>query len=398
MESKTINNRNPLVILLLLASFASVCAVLYTPALPEIAKFLSISDKDVQKSLSIFLIGYAFGNLIWGPIANRYGRKGATFIGIILTIFGSLITLIIKLYPESWLLNIGRLITAVGASVGIKIAFTYISDLYPKEKTASKIAYLTLSFAIAPGLAVALGGFLTKYLSWYSSLYAIVMYSLILLLLSFKLPETLKPDCIIPLNLKNITEGYLAKLRNPTLIKSSLLIGCGASFIYLFASLAPFIGMNEAGLSPETYGIYNFIPPVGMIVGFYLTQALNGKLKAIDQIKLGITLSAIFSSFLISVFLKGMINPLTLFLPIPGLYVGLSLVYSNASSISLSSAKNKSNASAMTNFLNMGLCVIVLFIAEAIPYKSSKVLALAYGFLCILMYFLWRTLKRNLAD
>ena len=149
------NTNKHLLILLFLASFASVCAVLYTPALPDLAKFLDISNSEVQKSLSIFLVGYAFGNLIWGPVANRYGRKGATFIGIVLAIFGSFMTLAIKLYPYAWLLNTGRLITALGASVGIKIAFTYISDLYPKEESAGKIAYLMLSFAIAPGLAVA---------------------------------------------------------------------------------------------------------------------------------------------------------------------------------------------------------------------------------------------------
>jgi MFS transporter, DHA1 family, multidrug resistance protein len=348
---------------------------LYTPALPDIAKFLDISNSDVQKSLSIFLVGYAFGNLIWGPLANRHGRKGATFIGIVLAIFGSLITLAIKLYPHAWLLNTGRLITALGASVGIKIAFTYISDLYPKEESASKIAYLMLSFAIAPGLAIATGGFLTKYVSWYSCLYAILFYSVIMLLLSCKLPETLHKDHAVPLNLHNITEGYLTKLRNKTLIKSSLLMGCGTSFIYLFASLGPFTGMNEAGMSPETYGLYNFIPPIGMILGFYLTQVLQNKIKSMDQIKLGITLSAMFTSILMFAFLKGMINPLTLFLPIPGLYVGLSLVFSNASSISIASATNKSNASAMTNFLNMGLCVLVLFGTEALPFPPSKVLS-----------------------
>lgn len=389
------NNKNPLIILLLLASFASVCAVLYTPALPEIANYLNITDAEAQKSISIFLIGYAFGNLPWGPIANRFGRRSSTLMGLGLASIGILITLAIKFYPQAWLLNLGRLITALGASVGIKIAFTYISDLYKKEETAGKIAYLMLSFAIAPGLAVASGGLLTKFFGWYSCFYATLAYAVLAIFLTLNLPETLQKDHIVPLNTHNIIQGYAMKLKNKSLIKASLIMGCGTTFIYLFASLAPFIGINELKLKPETYGFYNFIPPIGMILGFYFTQMLQNRLSCLSQIKLGIVITTCFVVFLSACFTLGYINSITLFLPMPGIYTGLSLVFANSSSLAIATCNNKSNASAMTNFLNMCLCVASLFIVEALPYKPSTLLPMVYLLICLGMIILFIKLKND---
>lgn len=83
-----------LFILLLLATFASVSAVLYTPSLPEIAESLKITSTQAQFSMTAFLIGYALGNLPYGPLSNRFGRKPTLYLGILLAIGGSLLILL----------------------------------------------------------------------------------------------------------------------------------------------------------------------------------------------------------------------------------------------------------------------------------------------------------------
>lgn len=384
-----------LFLLLLLSSFASVSAVLFTPALPSISSYLDVTTPKAQQSISIFLVGYALGNLPWGPIANRYGRKKAVEIGIILSCIGMLICLLIYFFPSLWILNLGRLITALGASVGIKIAFTYISDLYAKEVAAKKISYLMLSFAIAPGLAIAVGGVLTKHLGWFSCLIANLCYGVAIYLLCLKLPETLHDKDITAIRIKTVFTGYMAKLKNPILIKASFLMGCATTFIYLFASLAPFIAIKTIGLSSEQYGLYSFIPPVGMIVGFYATQLLHGKMSPLCQIKTGAFISSIFSFLFFVLFYSEKINAITLFFPIPALYIGLSLIFANASALALSSATNKSNASAMTNFLNMSLCVVLLFVAEALPLPSTTLLSSFFIILSLMMWILSFLLERE---
>src|SRR6478672_5239599 len=81
----------PMLTLLLLISFASVNAVLFTPALPDITAFFAISENTAQQTITWFLVGYAIGQLIYGPIANRFGRKPALYAGISLQIFSSIL-------------------------------------------------------------------------------------------------------------------------------------------------------------------------------------------------------------------------------------------------------------------------------------------------------------------
>src|SRR5689334_10474305 len=88
--------------LLMLISFASVNAVLFTPALPQIADFFSISIESAQQTLGLFLIGYTLGQLLYGPLANRFGRKPALYGGVGLQILSSLLCVLagsLQFYP-----------------------------------------------------------------------------------------------------------------------------------------------------------------------------------------------------------------------------------------------------------------------------------------------------------
>jgi hypothetical protein len=212
---------------------------------------------------------------------------------------------------------------------------------------------------------------------------------------SYYLPETLKQDSIIAINLHNIGQGYLTKLKNGALIKASLCMGLATTFSYLFASIAPFIAIKTLKMSPEQYGLYSCIPPLGMIAGFYLTQYLHGKKSAFEQIKLGISLATVFS--LLGLGLQTYIshNPLYLFLPVPAIYTGISLVFVNTSALSIGSCNNKSNGSAMTNFLNMLLCTVILLIVESTSFSSSYFLFSLFIILSLAMWGLWQALRKD---
>ena len=384
-----------LLILFVLASFASVCAVLYTPALPDIAHYLKLNSAGASVSLYVFLIGYAIGNLPWGPLANRWGRKKTIIFGVFLTLLGSMITLSIRFYPHAWILNLGRFLTAIGSSVGFKMAFTLIGDLYDKKEAASKVGFLILSYAITPSLAIALGGYLTTYLGWYSCLIAPVIYSLFIGFFCLKLQNDTPLDQKASLNPFFILKKYSAELKNLSFLKSCFLMGCDTAVIYIFASLAPFIAMNEMGLCAKTYGLYSFIPPLGMILGFFLTQALSKNMQLLDQIKLGMKIAYAFMAFAVFFQLLGFKSPFLLFIPMPGILTGLSLVFTNASALAMQTSINKANGSAMANFIDVSLAAILLIFAQDIPYKASKVLPILFLMVAGLLYFLFISIKRD---
>ncbi len=377
-----------LFILLLLVSFASISAVLFTPGLPQIAMQLGVSDATAQLTITVFLIGYALGLLPYGPLSNRYGRKPTVYLGISIAILGCLLVLLVEKFHSFPLLILGRLMMALGSSVGLKIAFTMIGDVYQHERATKKITYLMLSFAIAPALAIGVGGFLTDRFGWASCFYFQTGYSIFLLIMAFFLPETCREIDPHALKVKTIAEGYLQKIKNKKLVICAMLMGCGTSIIYLFAAEAPFIAINQIGLSAERYGLLNFIPPVGLIAGSLLANALAGKKPQLSVMMLGIAIACTFTAVMFILFLLNIVNPWTLFIPMPLIYLGESLVFANATSLVLSHAKNKSYASAAMSFLNMGMSVVTLLVFESLPSHSVIVMPLVFTFLAAAMILL----------
>ncbi len=167
-----LNVKEPkLVCLIILSAFASMGAVLMTPALPEIVRYFHITQGKAQLTVTLFLVGYAFGQLIYGPLANRYGRKPAFYVGIGVATLGSIFSILSSPTHSFELLLFGRLCEALGSSVGLVISFTIISDFYYPDQSRRIMSYMMMAFAIVPGVAVFLGGFIAQYLNWESCFY-----------------------------------------------------------------------------------------------------------------------------------------------------------------------------------------------------------------------------------
>lgn len=385
-----------LFILLLLVSFGMVSAVLFTPGLPQIAQQLAISEKAAELAMTVFLVGYAFGFLPYGPLSDRFGRKKTAYLGISIAILGCLMILLVKQFPSFTLLLMGRLLLALGSSVGLKIAYTIIGDVYKDDKATKIISYMMMAFAIAPALAIGLGGVLTTYYGWESCFYFQTGYSVLLLILTFYLPETSPTLDQEGLKTRAIYRGYLEKIKDRKLLYCGLLTGCGASLYYLFAAESPFIGIVKLELSPEAFGLYSFIPPIGLFLGALFANLLVGKKTPLTILFFGTLLAFLLSVLMFLLFLFDAVTPWTLFLPMPLMYIGESLVYANASSLVLTHARNKSYASATLNFLTIGLCAVSLSIFGSLPPHQPLLMPLFFTGTTLIMLLLLLGLRRTL--
>lgn len=251
----------PSITLLLLISFAAVNAVLFTPALPDIARYFQIGEETAQQTITWFLIGYALGQLLYGPLANRFGRKPALYLGISLQIISSLLCVLAGIINEYSMLVLARFILALGSGVGLKMTFTLVNECYEPKMASQKISYLMLAFAITPGLSIALGGILNTYYGWESCFYAGAIYGLILLILVTRLPETQTVLNLNALKIKYLLHEYATQFKNIQLIAGGLLMGTSTCFIYVFAAVAPFVAMNIFGMNSTEYGIAIFFHP-----------------------------------------------------------------------------------------------------------------------------------------
>lgn len=382
----------PFFTLLLCISFASVNAVLFTPALPDIAHFFGVTEEGAQHTITWFLVGYAIGQLLYGPFANRFGRKPTLYGGIILQIISSLLCVFAGVFHNWCLLIVGRFLLALGSGVGLKITFTVVNETYEPKFASQTITYLMLAFAITPGLAVALGGFLHTWYGWESCFYVGALYGVSLLFLVIGMPETLKNKDFDALKWSHFIVSYKLPFKNKLLIVSGLLMGCATGFIYIFAALAPFLAMNIFGMNSAQYGMANLIPPCGLVLGSLIGARLVEKyaLRQIIQAGIGITCFGTLA-MLIGMLLHAPIL-ISLFIPMAVLYFGLCFVLANASTVAMSSASDKAHGSAVMNFINMGLSTLMVLTLGFFSF-SGLLLPFVYVAICCLMVLLFRMIQ-----
>jgi MFS transporter, DHA1 family, multidrug resistance protein len=383
----------PFFTLLLLISFASVNAVLFTPALPEIAHFFHINNHTAGLTITWFLIGYALGQLLYGPIANRFGRKPALYAGIGLQIISSLICVCAGLFHAYWLLILGRFLLALGSGVGLKMTFTLINECYEPKIATEKISYLMLAFAITPSLGVALGGILTTYFEWTSCFYASAIYGVILLMLVMKLTETQTTLDLSALKLSHLLKSYQTQFKDVRLVSGGLLIGSTTCFIYLFSALGPFVAMNLLGMNSAEYGFANIIPSLGLILGSLIGARLTKRYPLTTILKIGVIFALLGVLYMIFAVWMHASVLISFFLPLVIIYFGLCLILPNASTLAMSHVKDKSHGSAVMNFLNMGLTTLVVLCVGYIPI-TLWLLPLIYLFLTAIMTGLFFCLTR----
>lgn len=381
-------------ILFLLVSFGSVGAVLFTPSLPEIQSFFGISVGAAQFTVTSYLIGYALGQLPYGPLANRFGRKRAIYIGISLSIFACLLCAFSAYLGSFALLVFARFLQSLGASVGLKMSFTMIADACEQTEATKMISLMLFSFAIMPAVGVTIGGWITQYVNWEACFYFLALFGGGVLWLSRRLPETIKSLDYLALKLSSITAKYGKKFKNKRIVLSGLMMGCTTAVIYVFAAKAPFIGIKIIGLSPEKFGLYNLIPILGMGFGGYLANRLAGRFRILTLLLFG-TIACLLANLTILIpFAMEVVTAWSLFLPMILIYVVNSVVFANASSFGLSAANDKANASAVIQFLNVGCAMVAVFLVEFIYPESALLLPLSFAFLYVVLLLFWFRLNR----
>ncbi len=384
-----------LVILLLLVSFPAVGAVLFTPALPLITQYFQISSGMAQMSVTVFLAGYAIGQLPWGPLSNKIGRKPVIYIGLLISVIGSLLCILSGPLHQYWLLVLARLITALGASVGLMMAFTIVSDYYEPGAARQKLAFVMAAFAVAPGTAVMLGGFVTQYFNWESTFLLEAVYSAFMIVLCARLPETSTELSKEKYTLVTVINSYITRCQhNHKLFLCGLMLGCSAAFLYVFAARGPFLCIHTLGLTPSQYGLLNLIPAVGLVLGMFLSHRTAHILSPHKAIGCGLLIMAVSSLAMLGLFAWGKFNLWTLIIPYFITNMGISFVFINTPAIGTAHAKNKPNASAVLSFLNITVCVITIIALESVISEVEIVMPIFFLGLLVLFLPLYLTLER----
>ncbi|TAL63011.1 MAG: MFS transporter [Legionella sp.] len=356
-----------------LMSFATANAVLISPALPELAALFQVSVITMESTFIWFLAGYSLGQLFYSPLNNRFGRKPSLFVGLFLQILSTITALIAGHLDHFNLFVYSRFFLALGSGVGLMMTFTIVSEHFPKEQVQKVIAYLIPSFAIIPALAVLGSGYFTKYYGWSANFYLGILLGLLLILFCSFLPHSPKEKDLTALQFKKIMQTFTLQLQRHSLIIGALLMGCCVSFAYIFSSIVPFITANSFHFDSLDYALANGFAAGGLIVGSLISARLPENISPLKMIYWGVSIIALgalgtmigehlhypaFHSYFVTLFL---IN------------LGSCFVLSYTSSLILAATNEKANASAVMNFINVGIITLILLFFSYLPFGAYLV-------------------------
>ena len=364
--------------LILLISFPSVAAVLISPILPAISRHFAISNGYAQQVMTFFIVGYAIGQLLYSPIANRFGRKIAIYSGIGLYLLGCVISVVAIHLHNFPIILLGRVLMAIGSAVGMVISYTIISDVYSPEKARSAVSYMILAYAFMPAIAVTMGGFIATHLSWYDCYYVYFCYGILIFLSSTFLPETLQQDNIIQINIKLISRTFIQAFSNHRLVIFSIVYGLISAFVYVIASGAPFIAINHIKISPIHYGLLIMIAYACQFSGGLLSGKFNKILSIRQMLTLGYSATVIGSVSIFICFLFNIITVYSLIIPLAFIMFSMPLIYSNITVMTLADYPDKATGSAVMSFITMIIILIFTLLLSVLPQQHPTMMPLLF--------------------
>jgi DHA1 family bicyclomycin/chloramphenicol resistance-like MFS transporter len=275
---------------------------MYLPAFGDIAKSLHSTSARVELSLSSYFIGLAFGQLIYGPLMDRFGRKVPLYFGLCLYIIAS-----VGCYLSSSveILITTRLFQALGGCAAQVACIAMVRDLFPVKDIAKVYALLFVVLGASPLLAPTAGSYLSLAFGWQSVFVVLLVISVIVLLASFFfLPESYKPDKSYSLKPGPIVTSFLTVIRNPQFYTYA--ISGSVAFCALFSYVAgsPLVFMDVFGLGKKEFG-WVF---AGIAVGFIGAGQVNTRLLKRYKSEQIVAVSAIGQIVFAAVFLVGALN------------------------------------------------------------------------------------------
>lgn len=339
---------------------ASISAAVITPALPLIEQQFHLAQGAIEWMISAFLIGYVIGQLVYGPLANRFGRLTALRIGLIINLGGIAICFAGIANASYSLLILGRFISALGSASGLVCTFMLINEWLDESQRKTAMAYSILSFTLGIGIAVTLGGLVTDYWQWQACFVLLFIHGVVMLLGVGTLKETLTQSK--PIHPQAILSGYLQVLSSKPLIIFAMVVGFCSAIGYCYSAAAPQIADQLLHLSAAQYGLWNLINMIGMLAGGLWSKRLLAQLSPYQVIKRGFIGCSVGIISLIIMQQSHQYSPLWFFISSMLLYWFSGLLFAGGSYLASSSVSDKGNGSAMMSFINMSTATLSVVI------------------------------------
>lgn len=352
METK---KRSLLIFVLgLLTTIGPFSIDMYLPGFPAIAKSLNTTVAHVSLSLSSFFIGISFGQFLYGPLLDRYGRKKPLHIGLLIYLIASIGC---TFAASADMLIVLRLLQALGACVGMVAARAMVRDIFPVKDNAKIFSLLMLVVAISPIIAPTLGGYLTAITGWQSIFIALsVLGAGILVLAYIVLPESRAPDPTFSLKPVTILQKFATVLKEPQFYTYAFTGATASAGMYAYIAGSPYVFMELYKVSEKQYGWIFALIAMGLIGASQLNSVLLRIYKSEQVIRVALFCQSITGILL---FAGTYFHLLELFSTIFFVFIFLccqGFTFPNSSALSLAPFSNLAgSASALLGGIQMSI-------------------------------------------
>ncbi|OLY94458.1 MFS transporter, DHA1 family, bicyclomycin/chloramphenicol resistance protein [Cnuella takakiae] len=302
-------NRSLLILILgLLSAIGPFSIDMYLPGFPVIAQKLNTTVEYVAYSLSSFFIGVCVGQLLCGPLLDRFGRKRPLVIGLLLYIAASVAC---SFTTTADMLILFRFVQALGCCVAMVAPSAIVRDVFPVAENARIFSLLILILGVSPILAPTVGSFLVAAFGWASVFLVLAaVTALVLLLVVLRLPESKAADPSVSLRPAPIVRGFANVIREPQFATYAFAGAIAAAGLFAYLAGSPFVFMSLFGVSEQAYGWIFALIAAGLIGCSQLNNVILKKYTSaqvirvvlITQASIGLVLAALTALQLLNLY------------------------------------------------------------------------------------------------
>jgi len=372
-----------LALLIAMAGMSSLSLNILVPAMPGLATKLAADPARVQLTVSLYLLGLAAAQLVFGPLSDRFGRRPVVLAGLALATIASTAAIFAASIAS---LVIARVAQSLGASTGQTIGRAIIRDLYDRQHAASMIGLVTSVVVLMPMVAPLIGGILDTLFGWEAifAFTAVLSFAICAWAL-LDLPET-RNLSLAPNSERHFRADLAALAASPRFFGYALCAGLGSAPFFSFLGAAPHVVVSMLGRTSAEYGLWFFVPSIGFMAGNFAVSRLTTRFGIDALIRWGIALTIAGCLLNVSVYvaLPGW-EMFTIFLPqiVIGFGNGLLLPTSIAGAVSIR-PQVAGTASGVTGFVQMGIAAIAAqlgghVISQATDALPMLLLMLIFG-------------------
>lgn len=367
---------------------------LYLPAFPQIAADLGVAVSRMSLSVSVYFIGFALGQVIYGPLLDRFGRHRPIYGGLAIYVLATLGCMTTRSFEG---LLMFRFISALGGSAASVGAIALVRDHIPADKAARAFATLMLVLSVSPLLAPSIGSLIVTVASWraiFAVLAALAIANLALVI--FAVPRTYSPDPSVSLRLTPILRTFRDALAQPQFRTYTLAGSLSFAGLFVFVSGSPAVFMDGFGVGPGGFGAIFAILAGGMILGGQLNHLLL-KHFASEQVFRGALFVQVISgvTFLALSLTMDLGKWPTVALLFAFLHCA-GITYPNAAALALKPfTKNIGSASSLLGFLQLGMGALAASLVGVLDLTGPTPMAFVMAVCSTVGWILLRSARRR---